>query len=1518
MSIMVSQEFIEPSDIEQEIAGQQQTSVIEVGAQSLPYQNLDPAQFECLLWDLFRSGFETDLGHDYTRLMLTGADQGRDVWMTSHEIPVGLVQCKRYSEKITLRETIKEIVKFLLYADLNRKLLPKPDCFTYYLALSCDPTGEVDEFFNTPSSWLRDNPEEIETAAKAVIAKYASLKMVDLSCAMLPLRERFQALNYRLLRPHELDRALSIHTDVRERHFRIPVHSLQLSRAPFSGNTTAVPNDLAQASRHLACWQKTIENRFIERPELQDLLQLVHSNESSCHILTGVSGSGKSSLLSALYERLPDDDFSVLAIKADELDAKVNDLTELAESLKLSGNLTNTLLGASQTKPVVLLIDQMDAVSEVMDQSSNRFRVLVDLVVSLKSRFESIKLSGKKPVHIIVTSRPFEASFDTRFTQLEAKHIELPLPEKSAVEALLTDLGIEISSIPPSMYPAIQVPFALNLYVSLIKAGEHPSQITSKNLLQRWLDKKLTDRASRAEQMLFLKRLAQDMVSNEVLRRPVDAYQFESGHVIAALEAAGILVRYDKNIGFSHQAWLDDFQAQSFSNSDDLCSFVYQKQDGLFSRSTILRGLESLRERDPMGYQSTLDSLLFGGRSRRHILHLLVDILAISPTPSASDAERVIRLINDDVVLAKRAISKVAANWSNWRDHLIASIPEIMEKAEYSSHVVEWLIAESKHDEEHVISLLNRLWFEPTYDEMVLNVLWRSSANSEAALRLVEQLISRNNVDSSYVGRYLSGLCKKGHGKPALNILVAWLNSVDDKTALEQHIYGFEKLARKHSLECIEAILPWVVQLIEKENSSAKLGYSYRRTIRSVIEWNEQSDNSYLLGGLRLAIAVSAKNTPNELLHLVRPYMAVDIDDVQVIVASALLSNGKHYAQDIYDYLLGDRCRLQLGSGYFKDEDNVGYTFNGSVTLELIEEAVSFWDDKQVAGIRDAIEQFSSHQPSADYPADMKLRCMHYSEGYRLALLSRLPSKALSPRRNRQVSERHIRLEPAIGERSRGVGMASVVRSPMSSEQMGKARKEDILNLLNEITDQHKRHGGGRRWLSGGVIELSRSFGSYAANNPEQAIELITDEFRQGLHEYAASEAIENLAKSEVVATKEIVNLIIQLNQRGFNSKEWITGVARAFQAIAGREYGLDDQCIQILLGYLNSNLDTGFELEGDRTEAEPGQALLFGHDNGFRTVPAGNYTIMSAIHYGLLCRQPPSCDAWADVLLQFLDTSQDTETWKCLLLFQFRHLRWASQDKCNELVHRLVDEHTHVFSLPTTAMTIWELADVLQPETLLKIVRYWLSSKSSALIQVAGEFITGQLIIGNENNELHQIWNQHFSLKEPHFMRGIIHAACSGWQETGKVRGDSHKMLMACLQGDTKELVTALNSLFSYSKQMPNDELTYEVVDWLAGHPEAVSELNRHCLISNLVKINFSPKLQLSILDIAKNLVISQQKENPERQYFEHSEELVQLAVTLQRGAGAIKEGAITLYETLLDAGNYQAEEAAQEALRL
>jgi hypothetical protein len=127
-----------------------QVSVVNEGKASpdrASYGALSANDFELLLYALYQHRQGPDVGYDSVRLMITGADQGRDLWLTQDELPVGLVQCKRVEQGFSAPAAIREVIKFLLFAELDPKLLPDPSKFCFSLAVSADPAGTTTSLF---------------------------------------------------------------------------------------------------------------------------------------------------------------------------------------------------------------------------------------------------------------------------------------------------------------------------------------------------------------------------------------------------------------------------------------------------------------------------------------------------------------------------------------------------------------------------------------------------------------------------------------------------------------------------------------------------------------------------------------------------------------------------------------------------------------------------------------------------------------------------------------------------------------------------------------------------------------------------------------------------------------------------------------------------------------------------------------------------------------------------------------------------------------------------------------------------------------------------------------------------------------------------------------------------------------------------------------------------------------------------------------------------------------------------
>jgi hypothetical protein len=601
------------------------------------YEALSEDDFELLLYAIHRHRERSEEWYDTARLMISGADKGRDVWLTLGETPVGLVQCKKVKRGFTAPDTVREIIKFLLNAQLDPRLLPDPARFRFALALSADPAGTTTDFFQTPQNWLKNNDAKLPGFTRTVISKYAAFAALDAENVLPNVRAALAALSYKLLRPVDIDELLEAMPTVRQRFFKVQlVIGLDdagamidakfaavglLPHAPPSAPLALAHEDAARGSRGLAGWPQDIWGEHIARPELERLLERIGQQPAGATLVVGGAGTGKSALLAELYGALRARGTPVLAIKADMLSPDIGDFEDLARDLGMTGKIEEGLLFLASEQPIVLIIDQLDAVSEVMDQSSQRMQVLLRLA----TRIQAVKATDGRaslPIYVVVSSRPFEAKFDARFGQLDADEVTLSLPPFDRVAALLANLGIDAAIVPESLKETLRTPFALGIYVDLVKAGAAPAELTPANLLDRWLDRKLPSGDARRPFIAFLRQLAVDMTEHESLWRPAAHYEPEQSGLVRAAEAIGIIVRDGANIAFSHQSWLDDFQAKGFRSGRDLAAFAWARQDGLFAR-----GIPSLRDN-----HSAITANTMSGNSRQQRAKEFADFRGISST----------------------------------------------------------------------------------------------------------------------------------------------------------------------------------------------------------------------------------------------------------------------------------------------------------------------------------------------------------------------------------------------------------------------------------------------------------------------------------------------------------------------------------------------------------------------------------------------------------------------------------------------------------------------------------------------------------------------------------------------------------------------------------------------------------------------------------------------------------------------------------------------------------------------
>jgi hypothetical protein len=210
------------------------------------------------------------------------------------------------------------------------------------------------------------------------------------------------------------------------------------------------------ASHALMGWPQDTAGYWIQRPELEDLRAILTRNPSSFTALLGDAGSGKSALLARLATELSEEGVALLALQADVLPKEMRSLSDLDESLGFPGSLVDCIQQLANTRTVILLIDQIDALAEIMDQQTSRLTVLLSLINRLRNT---------ENVHILFSCRDFEFRHEMRLSTLRPAPVRLIDPQWESINQVLGCVGIDSSNWPPDAREVLRRPQHLSLFI---------------------------------------------------------------------------------------------------------------------------------------------------------------------------------------------------------------------------------------------------------------------------------------------------------------------------------------------------------------------------------------------------------------------------------------------------------------------------------------------------------------------------------------------------------------------------------------------------------------------------------------------------------------------------------------------------------------------------------------------------------------------------------------------------------------------------------------------------------------------------------------------------------------------------------------------------------------------------------------------------------------------------------------------------------------------------------------------
>ncbi|MEX2168068.1 MAG: hypothetical protein WD851_02050 [Pirellulales bacterium] len=409
-----------------------------------------------------------------------------------------------------------------------------------------------------------------------------------------------------------------------------------------------------------------INNARIERNATSTVLEKLQDPEGARHVvLAAAAGVGKSCVVAQLIDLLAVREIPCAVVRVDQHgDARTT--REIGRQLDLPSSPAVVLAGIAEGKPCVLLVDQMDALSQV----SGRYPHLWDVFAVL------LKEAGEcENMRLVVACREFDLQHDPRLRAFARDReglckIPLELLTVDEVQAVLQTAGVarQLSS---RELEILRTP--LHLLLFLDPGSEGPAFGSASELYDRFWERKqgavTAQVGGPSEWAEALERLCDCMSDRQVLAVP-EAVLDKWPQTVAAMKSQHVLIAERGLVRFFHESFFDYAFARRFcADGRHLVDLLRSGEQHLFRRGQVRQVLHYRRGHDRAEYLREIPTLLRDDAIRFHVKKLMFQWMGSLEDPTEIEW-RLLEALLEDVALQSHVLVPIR-NSLPWFDLLV-------------------------------------------------------------------------------------------------------------------------------------------------------------------------------------------------------------------------------------------------------------------------------------------------------------------------------------------------------------------------------------------------------------------------------------------------------------------------------------------------------------------------------------------------------------------------------------------------------------------------------------------------------------------------------------------------------------------------------------------------------------------------------------------------------------------------------------------------------------------------------